>query len=306
MENLSDIAVFVRVVKAESFTAASRELGLSRSVVSKYITRLEQRLAVRLLNRTTRRLSLTEAGIRFFEQSQSALARLEDAEGEILAMQGEPRGLLRISVPSSFGVLHLAPLLPQLQQTYPGLKIDLSIDDRQIDIVDAGIDIAIRIADLPDSTLIARRIAICKYVVCAAPGYFEKYGTPNAPENLAQHNCLLFHFWDTPNRWHFLDKDDGFRSVKVHGEVVSNNSLALRQILLGGGGITMAPTFLVGDDIANGRLIRVLNKYQCKSISIYAVYPHREYLAAKVRAFIDFLSSRIQPETPYWDESLPL
>lgn len=304
MENLTDIAVFVRVVKAGSFTAAAEELGLSRSVISKYITRLEQRFAVRLLNRTTRRLSLTEAGNCFFEKSQSALTQLEDAEGEILAMQGKPSGLLRISAPSSFGVLHLAPLLPQFQRDCPGLKIDLSIEDKQIDLVDAGIDLAIRIADLPDSSLVARRIAICKYVVCASPNYFKNNGTPVTPEDLERHNCLSFQFWDTPNRWHFLSNDDQFRSVKIRGEVVSNNSLALRQILLVGGGITMAPTFLVGDDIANGRLIQVLDKYQCKSISIYAVYPHRKYLAAKVRAFINFLSDHIQPDTPYWDKTL--
>jgi DNA-binding transcriptional LysR family regulator len=305
MKNLTDIAVFVRVVKAGSFTAAAEELGLSRSVISKYITRLEQRFAVRLLNRTTRRLSLTEAGNRFFEQSQAALTQLEDAEGEILAMQGEPSGLLRISAPSSFGVLHLASLLPQFQQDNPGLKIDLSIEDKQIDLVDAGIDLAIRIADLPDSSLVARRIAICNYVVCASPNYLAKNGTPGTPEDLAQHNCLSFQFWDTPNHWHFLGEDDRFRSVKIHGEVVSNNSLALRQILLSGGGITMTPTFLVGDDIANGRLIPVLGKYQCKSISIYAVYPHRKYLTAKVRAFINFLSDHIQPDTPYWDKAIP-
>jgi DNA-binding transcriptional LysR family regulator len=305
MENLTDIAVFVRVVKADSFTGAAGELGLSRSVVSKYITRLEQRLGVRLLNRTTRRLSLTEAGMRFFQQSQSALAQLENAEGEIHAMQAAPKGLLRISAPSSFSVIHLAPLIPQLQKTYPDLNIDLSVDDTLIDIVDAGIDVAIRIADLPDSTLIAKRIAQCRYVVCAAPDYLEQHGRPSTPDDLTQHNCLLFQFWNTPNQWQFLSKDDQFISVKVRGEVVCNNSLALRAILLGGGGITMAPTFLVGDDIANGRLVSVLSNYHIKPISIYAVYPHRQYLAAKVRAFLEFLSVHIQPDAPYWDKSLP-
>ncbi len=305
MENLTDIAVFVRVVKTDSFTAAAGELGLSRSVVSKYITRLERRLGVRLLNRTTRRLSLTEAGLRFFEQSRSALAQLENAEDEIHAMQAAPKGLLRISAPSSFGVIHLAPLIPKLQQTYPDLNIDLSIDDKLIDIVDAGIDVAIRIADLPDSTLIAKRIAQCRYVVCAATSYLERHGKPITPEDLTQHNCLLFRFWDTPNQWQFLSKDDQFIDVNVHGEVVCNNSLALHAILLDGGGMTMAPTFLVGDDIAKGRLVSVLRDYRIKPISIYAVYPHRQYLAAKVRAFLEFLSAHIQPDAPYWDKSLP-
>jgi DNA-binding transcriptional LysR family regulator len=304
MENLTDIAVFVRVVKADSFTAAAQELELSRSVISKYITRLEQRLGVRLLNRTTRRLSMTEAGLRFFQQSQSALAQLENAETEIRALQASPKGLLRISAPSSFGVFHLAPLIPKLRQTHPDLTIDLSIDDHQIDIVDTGVDVAIRIAELPDSTLIAKRVARCRYVVCAAPEYIDKHGRPKTPEDLRNYNCLLFQFWNAPSQWKFLNKEEQFISVPVRGEIICNNSLALREILLGGGGITMAPTFLVGDDIANNRLVSVLNDYYIKPISVYAVYPHRQYLAAKVRAFLEFLSLHIEADKPYWDNSI--
>lgn len=304
MENLADIAVFVQVVKANSFTVAARDLGLSRSVVSKYISRLEQNLGVRLLNRTTRRLRLTEAGVRFYEQSRSALEQLEDAEGEIHAMQAAPKGQLRISAPSSFGVIHLAPLIPELQQTYPDLSIDLSIDDKMVDVVEAGIDVAIRIADLPDSTLIARRITQCRYVVCASPNYLEHNGTPSTPDDLAQHDCLLFKFWGLPVQWQFVDKDDQFADVTVRGDLICNNSLALREILLSGGGITMAPTFLVGEDIQKGRLTALFDDYRFKSLSIYAVYPHRKYLAAKVRAFLEFLSAHIDTEIPYWDTSL--
>jgi DNA-binding transcriptional LysR family regulator len=306
VENLTDIAVFVQVVKASSFTAAANDLRLSRSVVSKYISRLEQRLGVRLLNRTTRRLSLTEAGVRFYEQSRSALDLIENAEGEIHALQAAPSGLLRISAPSSFGVLHLAPLIPRLQQAHPGLSIDLSLDDKLVDVVDTGIDVAIRIADLPDSALIAKRIARCRYVVCAAPAYLEKHGTPKTPKDLPGHNCLLFQFWGSPVQWKFLGAEDQFVDVTVRGDVTSNNSLALREMLLGGGGITMAPTFLVGEDIANGRLKALLSSYRFKPLSIYAVYPHRQFLAAKVRAFLEFLSVHIQPDTPYWDNSLAI
>ena len=152
----------------------------------------------------------------------------------------------------------------------------------------------------------AKRIAQCRYVVCAAPNYLEQYGRPNTPEDLTHHNCLLFRYWNTPDQWQFLDKDDQFIGVKVRGEVVSNNSLALRAILLGGGCITMAPTFLVGGDIANGRLVSVLNNYSIKPLSVYAVYPHRQYLTAKVRAFLEFLATHIQADDPYWDKSLPL
>jgi DNA-binding transcriptional LysR family regulator len=299
VEYLTDIAVFVEVVKANSFTTAARELDLSRSVVSKYITRLEKRLGVRLLNRTTRRLSMTEAGQRFFQQSQSALMQLENAEGEIHAMQAEPKGLLRISAPSSFGIIHLAPLLPQLRQTCPELNLELSINDKLVDIVDEGIDI--RIGELPDSSLIAKRISQCRYVVCASPDYFKQHGKPETPDDLTRHNCLLFQFWNTPNQWQFLSKDNQFINIKVRGEIVSNNSLALRKIMLSGGGISMAPTFLVGDDIINGRLVPVLTDYHIKPISIYAVYPHRQYLTAKARAFLEFLSEHIDIDTPYWD-----
>ena len=305
MEKLADIVVFVQVVKASSFTAAARELALSRSVVSKYISRLERNLGVRLLNRTTRRLSLTEAGIRFYEQCQSALAQLEDAESEIHAMQAMPRGQLRVSAPSSFGVMHLAPLLPQFRRSYPELSIELSIDDKLVDIVDSGIDVAIRIADLPDSTLIAKRITQCRYVVCASPDYLDNYGRPNTPDDLANHNCLLFEFWGSPAQWQLMGKDDRFVAVTVRGDVICNNSLALRELLLRGGGITMAPTFLVGEDIEKGRLTAVLQSYRFKPLSIYAVYPHRQFLAAKVRAFLEFLSAHMDSDLPYWDNAIP-
>ncbi len=301
MENLSDIAIFVKVVKMDSFTAAASELGLSRSVVSKYITRLEQRLGARLLNRTTRRLSLTEAGSRFFQQSQSALIQLENAEDEINSMQSAPKGVLRISAPGSFGINHLAPLLPEFQQMYPELNIDLSIDDHMVDIVDTGIDVAIRIAELPDSTLIAKRIAQCRYVVCAAPEYLQAQGIPKTPEDLTQFNCLQFRFWDKPSHWQFLNKNDELINVKVLEQLVCNNSVALRKILLASGGITIAPTFLVGSDISSGRLISLLDNYRIKPISIYAVYPHREYLTAKVRAFLEYLAEKINSDLPYWD-----
>jgi DNA-binding transcriptional LysR family regulator len=304
MENLNDIAVFVQVVRANSFTAAAEQMGISRSVVSKYISRLEENLGVRLLNRTTRRLKLTEAGTRLHEQSRLALAQLQDAENEVHAMQASPAGQLRISAPSSFGILHLAPLIPQLQQAFPDLSIDLSISDKLVDVVAKGIDVAIRIADLPDSTLIAKRITGCRYVVCASPDYLEEHGTPTAPDDLAQHSCLLFKYWGSPAQWHFMGKDEQFAQVTVRGDVVSNNSLALRETLLRGGGITMAPTFLVGEDIEKGHLTPVLSDYRFKPLSIYAVYPHRQFLAAKVRAFLEFLSERIDPDVPYWDSSL--
>jgi DNA-binding transcriptional LysR family regulator len=304
MQILTDIAVFVAVVKADSFTRAAQDLGLSRAVVSKYISRLEQQLGVRLLNRTTRRLSLTEAGDHFFRQCETAIRQMENAMSDIHALQDTPKGHLRISAPSSFGVMHLAPLIPHLQQQYPDLKIDLTIEDHQIDIVETGIDVAIRIADMPDSTLIARRIAQCRYVACASPEYLAHHGRPEIPEDLRKHNCLLFQFWNTPAQWHFLNKEQQFVGVRVGNEISCNNSLALREMLLAGAGVTMAPTFLIANDIVNGRVEIVLHDYSIKPLTIYAVYPHRQYLAAKVRAFLEYLSTHIEPDMPYWDVAI--
>lgn len=304
MENLTDIAVFVAVVKAASFTHAAEDLGLSRAVVSKYITRLEKQLGVRLINRTTRRLNLTEAGEHFFRQSESALRQMENAVADIHALQKTPKGVLRISAPISFGVIHLAPLIPTLRQNYPDLKIDLTLYDQQIDVVESGIDVTIRIADMPDSALIARRIAPCRYTLCAAPDYFAKNGYPNTPEDLQYHSCLVFQHWSTPQQWHFQNKEKQFVNVCVGNEISCNNSLALREMLLAGAGITVAPTFLIGNEIANGRLECVMNNYSIKPLTIYAVYPHRQYLAAKVHAFLELLRKYIDTDNPYWDKSI--
>jgi DNA-binding transcriptional LysR family regulator len=300
MDSLTDIAVFVQVVDAGSFTAAADRLGLSKSVVSKYVTRLEDRLGARLLNRTTRRLSLTEVGRAFYERSRLGLHELEEAEAEVSRLQGAPRGVLRINCPMSFGILHISPALPEFLADYPELSVEMSMDDRRVNLVEEGFDLAIRIGELPDSSLIARRLGPCRHVVCGAPAYFRRYGVPRTPEALRDHNAITFKYQDSPGEWHFRTSQGHVIRVPVSGSIQMNNSLGLRQALLHEAGVTLTPTFVVGEDIKAGRLQVVLQEYAAMELSIYAVYPQRRHLSPKVRAFVEFMLERIS-DPPYWE-----
>ncbi len=300
MDTLNDIAVFVQVVDSGSFTAAADTLNLSKSVVSKYVTRLEDRLGARLLNRSTRRLSLTEVGRAFYTRSRRGLLEIEDAEAEVSHLQGEPRGELRLNSPMSFGILHIAPRLPAFLARYPDMTVDMVLDDRRVDLVEESFDLAIRIGDLPDSALVARRLGPCHHVVCGSPDYFARHGVPRTPEDLAAHTTLSFRYHDSPNEWRFVAPDGTYRKAAIDSRVQMNNSLALREAVLAGAGITLTPTFVVGADIRAGRLKAVLTDYQPREVSIYAVYPQRKHLSPKIRAFVDFLAGQIQ-DPPHWD-----
>lgn len=300
MDSLTDIVVFVRVVDDGSFTRAAERLKLSRSVVSKYVTRLEGRLGARLLNRTTRRLSLTEAGRIFYERSRRGLQDIEEAEAEVSRLQEKPRGVLRINSPMSFGILHIAPALPEFLAQHPEVSVEMNLDDRVVDVIEEGFDVSIRIAEMPDSSLIARRLAPCRHVIVAAPAYLEKHGTPRTPEDLRDHNIISFSYQASAYDWHFISPDNKQISVPVSGSMQANNSLALREALLRGVGITRTPTFVVGKDVQDGHLLSILGNYRTLEVSIYLVYPQRRHLSPKVRAFVDFMADRIS-EPPYWD-----
>ncbi|MBY4675490.1 LysR family transcriptional regulator [Marinobacterium arenosum] len=304
MERLNDIAVFIQVVECGSFTAAAERLGLSKSVVSKYVTRLENGLGARLLNRSTRRMSLTEVGQAFFTQSRRGLDAIEDAEAEVSRLQEAPRGTLKVNVPMSFGILHIAPLLPEFQSLFPDVSIDMTLEDRHIDVIEEGVDLVIRIAEMPDSSLVARRLGPCRHVVCASQEYFERWGVPRVPEDLHHHNAITYKYQESSAGWRFLSPEGRLISVPVSGAIQVNNSLALREILIGGAGITLTPTFIVGADLQAGRLKAALTGYRAPELSIYAVYPQRQHLLPKVRAFVEFVAERIN-ETPYWDEARP-
>ena len=300
MDSLTDIAVFVQVVQSGSFTAAAKRLSLSKSVVSKYVTRLEKRLGARLLNRTTRRLSVTEAGQALYERSRRGLLEIEEAEAEVSRLQGEPRGTLRVNTPMSFGVLHIAPAIPEFLRQYPDLSVDMHLDDRRVDAVEEGFDVSVRISDLPDSTLIARRVGPCRHAIVASPEYLKRHGTPRTPKELRDHNIITYQYQESALEWHFQKAGETPISVPVSGSIQMNNSLALREAVLNGAGITRTPTFVVGRDLQDGILQAVLPNYDTLEVSIYVVFPQRHLLAPKVRAFVDFMIEHISDE-PYWD-----
>ena len=299
--NISSIPVFVAVVEAKSFTVAAASLGLTKSAVSRRISDLEEDLGVQLLHRTTRRLSLTEAGERYLEHARGALTEALAAEDAAMELQRVPRGRLRINTPMSFGRLHVAPAIPAFLERHPGIQVDMSMDDRVVDLVEGRYDVAIRVGTLSDSSLVARKLAPSHNVLCASRTYLEAQERLLAPEDLINHNCLLYAYFSEANEWTFT-RDGREQSVRVSGNYQVNNSEALREALLQGSGIGRIPTFIVGPDLAEGRLVPLLCDYRMPSQDIYAVWPERRYLPTKVRAFIDFLSERIGGQQPVWDE----
>lgn len=303
MDNLTDIAVFVRVVDRGSFTAAAEDLAISKAAISKYVSRLEARLGARLLNRTTRRLTLTEAGTVLFDKTRHALGELADAEAEVAQLTGEPRGTLRITAPMSFGQLHLAPLLPEFLKKYPAVSLDVQLDDRFVDLVKERMDLAVRITQLTDSSLVARRLAPCRQVVCASPAYLKQHGIPQTPADLARHNCFTYSLLRGSQDWRFVGVGGRPVAVSVRGNLRSNNTMALKTAALAGAGILHCPTFYAGPELAAGKLVPVLLNYRIPEIAIYAVYPERRQLAPKVRAFIEF-AARAFTEKPPWDRWL--
>ncbi|CAI2492438.1 LysR family transcriptional regulator [Serratia ficaria] len=299
-DNFAAIPVFVAVVECGSFSAAGVRLGITKSAVSKRITQLESALGARLLHRTTRSLSLTEAGEQYFAYARSACAVAQEGEDALTRLQGRPRGMLRLSVPMVFGRLHVAPLIPRFLAACPDVEINMMMDDKLVDLIEGGYDLAIRIGSLADSSLVARRMAPCRSVLCAAPAYLERCGRPATPAQLSEHNCLFYSYFRAGSEWQFQGPDGAVR-FQPRGNYQVNNSEALRDALLAGLGICQMPTFIVGEDLAQGRLVELLPAYRLPAHAIYAVYPERRLVPAKVLAFIDFLLSQFGGEEPYWD-----
>jgi len=294
MESLSGMMAFCRVVETQSFTAAARSLGISKSAVSKQVTRLEDRLGARLLHRTTRRLNLTEAGQAFYERCVRIVADVEEAEQEVSRLQQTPRGTLRVNAPLSFGVSHLAPILPSFMTAYPDVRVDLALTDDLVDVVAEGADVVVRIGALPDSSLMVRRIGSSRRVVCAAPSYWKQKGRPDLPGDLTHHDCLTYHYLTSRSEWRFSGPSGEF-GVRVQGSLHANNGDVLRQAALAGRGVAALPTFICGEDIAGGRLETVLEQFEPPDLGIYAIFTHRRHLSAKVRAFVHFLVRTLGP-----------
>ena len=297
------MTVFAKTVGNGSLSAAARELGVSTAVVSRKLGALEARLGVRLLNRTTRRIALTDEGARYHEACLRILAEIEEADAEAAARRVEPQGVLKVALPASFGHKHIAPLIPHFAERYPRVHLALRLSDRTVNVVDEGFDLAIRIAELQDSSLAARKLAPNRRVVCASPTYLLRHGTPDTPHDLVKHNCLTtteFHM-----NWDYKDPDGNPGSVRVSGRYACDNWEVLRDWAVAGLGVALKSTWDVRRDLENGSLVPLLPGYIFGSdVAIYAVYPHRRYLPAKTRVFIDFLAESLGPE-PYWDLPQP-
>jgi DNA-binding transcriptional LysR family regulator len=300
MDRLAALEAFVSVAEAQSFSEAARRLRSSKSVVSRQVSALEAELGARLLHRTTRSLTLTEAGRGYFERATRILADLGEANLAVSQLQVAPRGRLRINAPMSFGFLHLAPALPDFLALYPEVSADVTMNDRFVDLVDEGFDVAVRIGTMDDSSLIARRLAPIRRVVCASPEYFKAHGVPQSPDGLKAHECLCNSNIASSHEWRFLAMDGKPWPVTVKGRLSVNNGDALRMAALKGLGVTNLPTFIVGGDLQAGTLTTVLDEFIPQDMALNAVYPHSRHLSPKVRAFVDFLADRFGPR-PYWD-----
>ncbi|MDD2700449.1 MAG: LysR family transcriptional regulator [Sideroxydans sp.] len=299
MLDLNLLAVFARVAESGSFAEAARRLGSSRSAVSKAVAKLEVALGARLLNRTTRHLSLTEIGTAVAEHGNRILEEAADAESLVASLTSEPRGVLRISASVAFGTLHVAPALAEFLPLYPNIKVDLTITDRLVDLAEEGYDLIIQVTGQPQEHLVARKLAPVRRQLCATPEYFHQRGIPQTPMDLVSHNCLDYTRSGEQGRWRFAGPE-GDISVPVNGPLHVDDDEALSQAVLGGLGVALLPTFIIGKDLQAGNLQAVLSEYIPVERHVYAMYLPTRHLPTKARVFIDFLIERIGTD-PYWD-----
>lgn len=295
--NFEDLDIFARVVSLGSMSMAGRALGLSPAVVSKRIKRLEDRLGSRLLQRTTRQISLTEAGQGFYERVLAILAGIEEAEAFVSGRSAHIQGMLKVSAPTSFGRMHVAPHLKPFLDAHPELSINLVLSDEFTDIVGGGFDLAVRIGDLGDSSLVARKLAPVRRVLCAAPAYIAAHGMPQSLEDLRHHACIRPHNNDI---WK-LEGPGGSLIYRPEGRLITNSSEVIREAVLSGLGIALRSTWDIGPDLRDGRLTQVLPALEgSRTVAVFAIYPSRQFLPAKVRLFIDYLSGLYAP-VPAWE-----
>ncbi len=294
MDKLTSMTVFVRVAKAGSFAGGARELGISRAMATKHIMQLEGALGSRLFNRTTRSLNLTDVGASYLERCQQVLMDIEEMEAAITHLQTEPRGVLKISAPPVIGATHITRAAVEFLKIHADLKIDIVLQGSPGDMIDEGIDIAIVLGALEDTSMVARKLASSKLVVCASPDYLAKYGVPKTPEDLTSHSCLINWAIRPGPKWQFRT-ESGLKIINVSGRMQANAAHSTRIAALNGLGLVMLPLYIVGSDIEKGTLKVVLEDYSLPPLDIHALYPHRKYLSAKVRRFLDFLQEWLEP-----------
>ncbi|MFI8620419.1 LysR substrate-binding domain-containing protein [Marinomonas sp. NPDC078689] len=299
MDRIDAMRAFVSVVTEGSFSRAAELLQLSPQLVSKYVSQLEDKLNVRLLNRTTRRVNLTEAGMQYLQHAQQILASIDEMDQQLGGLHQNPKGTLRISAPVSFSIKHLAPLLAEFQKQYPLIDLDLQLNDRKVDVVDEGFDVVLRIGELKSSSLVAKHIAPVRVILCASPDYLKQHGTPTCPEDLKHHRYLHYSYMEMDDRESIFPWLRS-KNIEKSGAFQSNNGDVLVEAAIAGAGIALQPTFIAGEAIRKGQLVPVLLDFEPKVMGLYALYAHRKLLASKVRCFVDFLDGYFGAP-PYWD-----
>ena len=300
MDKFEDLQAFVAVVEAGSFTAAAERLDAAKSAISRRVSGLEERLGVQLLRRTTRTLNLTDTGRGFYEHAARILADLDEAESAAQQEHGELRGTLRVALPLSFGVRHMCKPIAAFSRQHPRIRFDLDLDDRRTDLIEEGMDVAVRIGNLEDSSLIARKLFDVRAVVSASPHYLKTHGVPQTPADLRDHDCLVYSNLAEPDVWRWYDSAGRAQAVNVQPIMESNNGDFLANAAAHGLGVVIQPTFLSAEAIRKGNLVPILEDFDWPVSPAYAVYPPTRHLSYRVRAFIDFLVERFAG-TPQWD-----
>lgn len=305
MDRVDEMALFARVVEAGSFSAAARALDLTPSAVSKQIRRLEDRLGVRLFNRTTRHLALTDAGTAYYDHSARIVRELEQAEEAVASFGDHPRGRLRVAATVSFGRVEVLPRIDAFLERWPEVRLEVALTDRQVDPIEEGVDLALQWREqIEDPSVVSRRLCVNRRIICAAPAYIERHGLPRTPEELADHNCLTLSEFSEFNDWEFDDPEKGPRVIHVGGNFSANTADALYEAARAGVGLARLSTWLVMPDIRAGRLVPVLPEYPHEHSAYYVVYPHRRHLSPAVRAFVDFLVDIFVPVPPWEREGV--
>jgi DNA-binding transcriptional LysR family regulator len=298
VDRFAGMTVFAKVVESSSFAAAARHFRISPAMVSKHVRAIEEHLGVRLLNRTSRRVTPTDVGQDYYARCLRIIADVEAADRAAGDQNTTPRGLLKVSAPFTFGISHVTPAVADYLAAYPDVSVELALNDRFVDLLEEGFDVAIRIGQLPDSSLIARRLMSTQIVLCASPGYLERYGEPHMPRDLANHNCLTYSLSKTRGEWEFSGRDREPEAVNVAGHFIANNGDALRLLALAGEGIVRVPILIVDADLVAGRLVRLLTEYEATETPVSAVYPDNRFMSAKVRAFIDLVVTHFAQALP--------
>ena len=304
MDKLLSIRVFTAVVEQGGLTAAAQTLPISRASISKHIAQLESELGSRLLYRTTRRISLTEAGRLYYDKCKEILEAVDEADCIVSGLSTQLRGTLRINAPMSFAGRWMGELMARFNKEHPDIHLDITLSDRQVDMIEEGFDLTIRISRPRDSSLVARKLSDCRFLLVGSPEYLSRLGTPSHPNELINHRCLLYSYRPNPNQWVFIHAEDGARStIKVEGPMITNNGEMICASAVHGLGLAMLPTFIVSDAVSDGDLVPVLQHWSVEASGIYVVYPSRRLLTEKIRQFTEMAVNYFD-RTPLWDEKI--